>query len=250
MTQHTSHKIRQGDPSTQMTRKILNTTKKIPVVGKYLPTDTINDFIFKNECNGKDRVLTYEYLPEITMLTLEQLLYITIFIAYLVELITILALFVKGKVQTNEMKEYLSMQSAKIVLAASIFFVLSFRIIPIMTQSCRAQWKIGVVRALNVVIVYLFYKNLVQSMKEKFESFFTDKKDKFAKVLTNQEYLKLKETLMKTSYPTIYNLLCDGTEVNSAVKDILNDPELFTVEDKESQTYKDALNFCQSSSSS
>ena len=53
---------------------------------------------------------------------------------------------------------------------------------------------------------------------------------------------------MKTSYPTIYNLLCDGTEVNSAVKDILNDPELFTVEDKESQPYKVALNFCKSSS--
>lgn len=247
MTQHTSPKLRQGDPSTQMTRKMLKTTKKIPVVGKLLPTDTINDFIFKNECNGKDRVLTYEYLPEITMLTLEQLLYITIFIAYLVELLSILTLFVKGKVTSEEMKNYLSIQSAKIVLAASIFFVISFRIIPIMTQSCRAEWKIAVVRVLNVAIVYLFYKNLVQSMKEKFESFFTDKKNKFAKVLTDPKYIELKETLIKTSYPTIYNLACNGNEVNPALANLLKDPQIFTVgSDKESQTYKDVLNFCQS----
>ena len=166
-----SSKLRHGDIPTQMTRSLLQKSKDIPVVGKYLPTETVKDFIFEDECSGKDRVLTYEYLPEITMLTLEQLLYVTIFIAFLVELLTIVTLFAKKKIENKEMKKYLLIQSAKIILAASVFFVISFRIIPIMTQSCRAEWKIGVVRVVNVAIIYLFYKNLVQSMKEQFKSF-------------------------------------------------------------------------------
>lgn len=234
---------RDGDFPTKMTRKI---AKKIPMA---------DDFIFANDCK-QNRVLTYEYLPEITMLALEQILYIIIFVAFLLEIFAVLKIVYnkkeiekKVKVPTS-LKNYIMKEFLILLVVTAVFFVMSFRIIPIMIQSCKSEWKIAVIRIVNLAMVYLFYAQLVKSLKDKIKNFLMKTSGKFNKVFADEAYNTLKQSIsqkaVETQEAVLRPILCKGKKVIPSVKDALNDPEVFNIdpESGKSSALVEAEIFC------
>ena len=146
--------------------RILGFDKKY--VGKN--ADYLNQTLFKNRCaEGKDIVMTYDYLPAISLYVMEQVFYLFIFSLFLIEIIFLARYFYELKKILGT--EVFLGEVAALLGVTLIFSVLSFFVIPIMVQRCaetaKGEWyRILLVRILNLFIVSFFYYQLYEAVKD------------------------------------------------------------------------------------
>jgi hypothetical protein len=244
-----SQRQKAGDLPTKMTRKV---AQNIPLVGSH-----VKDLIFKNECQDKKNIiLTYEYLPEITLVCLEQMVYFFIFVAFVLEILTVMYLVWKKKdieknfKVSNELKTYIMAQFVLLLVVSSVFFVVSFRVIPLMIQNCKSEMKLAIVRVLNLAIVYYFYSSFIKSIYKKVSEFFTTTQGKLNKVFADERYSELKQVLSKKAKDTqeelLLPLVCSGKKVIPSVREALSDPEVFNIDPVtgKSAALEEAERFC------
>ena len=195
----------------------------------------VDDYLLKDECK-QNMVLTYDYIPEITLLALEQYVYFMIFALFLFEIYAICRFLLAG----NNFMKYLKdpiflMEFTALIFVTCIFFTFSFRIIPLMVQSCKQTYKIFLVRFLNLFIIAFFYGQLYIVLKENFDAFVSRKLEAGKKIVARymgEDYEIEREELINKMYAVNYKkYLCDGNKPIEGLDEFLTEEGYTKVEE-------------------